>query len=45
MLYFREEVDARQFAEKQDHYEYIDFGPDAEDGHQYAVRVIPGDTE
>lgn len=41
MFYFRNEDAAKEFAEKKDEYEYIDFGPDAEDGHRYAVRVIP----
>lgn len=42
MIYFRTEEAARAFAAKNAKYEFIDFGdgPEVENGHRYAVRVI-----
>ena len=45
MIYFKNEIDARQFAGKQEFYTFYDLGPEAEEGRRYAVRVLPEEDE
>ena len=40
MFYFKTKDAALAFAEKRDHYRFIDLGEDAPEGRRYAVKVI-----
>ena len=41
MIYFKNEIDARQFSEKQESYIFHDLGAESEEGRRYAVQVLP----